>query len=44
MREANFPASLTLYLICGFIWLYRGSLKQFFIEIQDIFSLNKNKI
>jgi hypothetical protein len=43
MREANFPASPVLYLICGFIWLYCGSRKQFFIEIQDIFSLNRNK-
>jgi hypothetical protein len=43
MREANFPASLTLFLICGFIWLYRGSLKQFFIEIQDLFHLTRTK-
>lgn len=28
MREANFFASLTLYGICGVIWLYRGSLRQ----------------
>lgn len=28
MRSANFPASLCLYLLCGFIWLYDGSLKQ----------------
>jgi hypothetical protein len=28
MREANFPASLALYGICGLVWLYRGSLKQ----------------
>lgn len=28
MRDANFPASLCLYLICGFLWLYDGSLKQ----------------
>ena len=26
MREANFPASLSLYGICGVLWLYRGSL------------------
>jgi hypothetical protein len=25
MREANFPASLSLYGICGIIWLYQGS-------------------
>jgi hypothetical protein len=26
MREANFFASLSLYGICGVLWLYRGSL------------------
>lgn len=26
MRDANWPASLSLYGICGVIWLYRGSL------------------
>lgn len=26
-REANFYASTTLYFLCGFIWLFRGSLK-----------------
>lgn len=34
MREANFPASLSLYAICGFIWLYRGSLAELFSELQ----------
>ncbi len=28
MRAANFPASLSLYGICGLVWLYRGSLRQ----------------
>lgn len=28
VREANFYASTCLYLLCGFIWLYRGSLAQ----------------
>lgn len=28
MREANFPASLSLYGMCGVLWLYRGSLRQ----------------
>lgn len=28
MRDVNFPASLTLYGICGLGWLYRGSLGQ----------------
>lgn len=27
MRVANFPASLSLYFICGLIWLYRGTLR-----------------
>lgn len=34
MRDVNFPASLALYAICGFIWLYRGSLAQLFSELQ----------
>lgn len=33
MREANFLASLTLYGMCGVIWLYRGSLRQLLAEI-----------
>ena len=32
MREANFFASLSLYGICGVIWLYRGSLYQLLSE------------
>ena len=32
MREANFPASLSLYWICGVIWLYRGSLSELLEE------------
>jgi hypothetical protein len=28
MREVNFPASLSLYGLCGLIWLYHGSLKE----------------
>jgi len=26
MREANFPASLSLYWMCGLLWYYNGSL------------------
>lgn len=29
MREANFLASLWLYGICGLVWYYRGSLREF---------------
>ncbi len=33
MRGVNFPASLSLYELCGIIWLYQGSINQLFIEI-----------
>jgi hypothetical protein len=33
MRSANFPASLSLYLICGLLWLYRGSLRELVTEV-----------
>jgi len=36
MREANFPASLALYGICGIIWLYRGSLSELFSELRNL--------
>jgi hypothetical protein len=32
MREANFPASLALYGICGVVWLYRGTLRELWAE------------
>ncbi len=32
MREANFPASLSLYGLCGVLWLYRGSLREFLAD------------
>ncbi|MDZ4203149.1 MAG: hypothetical protein U1C96_13500 [Gallionella sp.] len=34
MREANFAASLSLYGMCGIVWLYRGTLSQLFAEIR----------
>jgi hypothetical protein len=34
MREANFPASLSLYGMCGLVWLYQGSLSQMFADIR----------
>jgi len=37
MREANFLASLSLYGICGVIWLYRGSLRQLAADIAERF-------
>lgn len=36
MREANFLASLSLYGMCGVIWLYNGSLKELLLDIRDI--------
>ncbi|MHB1186836.1 hypothetical protein [Thiobacillus sp.] len=39
MRDVNFPASLSLYGMCGILWMYQGSLKQLFSEIQNHFSL-----
>lgn len=35
MREANFFASLSLYAICGVLWLYEGSLREFFSEFKS---------
>jgi hypothetical protein len=28
MRDVNFPASLSLYGMCGLVWYYQGSLKE----------------
>lgn len=39
MRDVNFPASLSLYGMCGIVWLYQGSLKQLLSEIKNHFSL-----
>lgn len=39
MRSANFPASLSLYGICGILWLYQGSLDQLFADVKRQFKL-----
>jgi len=39
MRSANFPASLSLYGMCGILWLYRGSLGQLHSEVKNQFEL-----
>lgn len=39
MREANFLASLSLYGMCGVVWLYCGSLRQLSSEIGALFRL-----
>jgi hypothetical protein len=33
MREANWPASLSLYWTCGVIWLYRGRLRDLMFDV-----------
>ena len=38
MREANFLASLSLFGLCGMIWLFHGSLKDFYFQIKINFS------
>lgn len=35
MREANFPASLSLYGICGIIWMYQGTLRQLLEDVKN---------
>lgn len=32
MRDANFPASLCLYAMCGLVWYFKGSLRQLIAE------------
>lgn len=43
MREVNFPASLSLYGMCGVIWMYQGSLRQMFSEIEKHFPLLRSQ-
>ena len=35
MRDGNFPASLSLYGMCGITWMYKGSLRQLLSDIQS---------
>lgn len=34
MRDANFFASLSLYGMCGLVWYYEGTTKQFIADIK----------
>lgn len=36
MRSANFPASLSLYGMCGVIWLYRGTLAELLSDTRQV--------
>jgi hypothetical protein len=40
MRDANFFASLSLYCMCGLVWYYQGSIKQFIADAKR-FTLGK---
>jgi hypothetical protein len=35
MRDVNFPASLSLYGMCGLVWYYQGSLSEFIAELRN---------
>ncbi len=41
MRAVNFFASLSLYGMCGLVWYYQGSLRQFISEAKE-FTLRKD--
>jgi uncharacterized membrane protein (UPF0136 family) len=41
MRDVNFLASLSLYGMCGLVWFYQGSLKQFMADLRAITSRKK---
>ena len=35
-RGANFPASLSLYMMCGVLWLYQGRVSEFKAELRAL--------
>jgi hypothetical protein len=36
MREANAPASLSLYWMCGLVWYYRGTLREMWVDLKHL--------
>ena len=36
MRSANFPASLSLYGMCGLVWYFQGTLKEFIASAKGL--------
>ena len=38
MREANAPASLSLYWMCGLVWYYRGTLHEMWVDLKRVTS------
>lgn len=43
MRAANFPASLSLYGLCGALWFYTGNLKELWSDCRRHLSLLRVK-
>jgi len=43
MRDVNFPASLTLYGMCGLVWYYQGDLREFVSDAKKLFSYAEKK-
>lgn len=43
MRDANFFASLALYGVCGLVWYYQGSLKQFIADAKKFVTIQLQK-
>lgn len=41
MRSANFPASLSLYGMCGLVWLYRGTLAELSTDARTLLRTGK---
>lgn len=41
MRDVNFLASLSLYLGMGIVWMWNGSLREFFGECRKVFFLKE---
>ena len=35
MREANAPASLSLYWMCGLVWYYQGTLREMWADLKS---------
>jgi hypothetical protein len=43
VREANAWASAALYLLAGFIWLYRGSALEFASEVRSVIEVRRGR-
>jgi hypothetical protein len=43
MRDVNFLASLSLYGMCGLVWYYQGSLKEFVAESRQFIATQLGK-